>query len=363
MRVCILGHYPPHIGGVSSHTYLLAQELIERGDEVYVLTYPHQNIDGNSAQNRNMKNDSPIKVETSFAPNVKGLRGLFFLISSFFKLRSMVYQYNIELIHAHFLLPPGLIGVLVGSFLGKNTAVTAHGSDLLIQAKNPILRPIIKFVLGKADYVLVVNETLKDEVLEMGINPKKVFITPNAVDIHKFSPNNKIIPSDIKLNNELPTLLFVGNLVTQKGLKYLLDAKKLMKNYSELMVVGDGPLRRELEDTVNREGILNVSFLGARRDVEHIMPSADVFVLSSVSEGFPITILEALASGLPVVATNVGGVQEIVDESVGIVVEAGNPSELAKALDYVLENEEVKKSMETASRNHALKYSSLKIPY
>ncbi len=353
MRVCLLGQYPPHIGGVSSHAYLLSRELVKRGDQVYVLTYPHTDV----------KDIDGVKVETALAPNIKGLRGLFFFISSFFKLINMVRRFNIELIHAHFLLPPGLIGVCVGSLLGKKTAVTAHGSDLMIQAKNPVLRSLIKFVLKKADYVLVVNQTLNDKVLELGINPDKVYITPNAVDVEKFNPKKKELPSDVNIIHDKPVILFVGNLVFQKGVKFLLEAKKLMKSDVKLVVVGDGPLRHELEMKVQDDNIQDVFFAGARRDVDQIMPSADIFVLPSISEGFPITILEAMASGLPVVATNVGGISEVMNEQVGIMVNPSSPTELASAMDKILENETLRDDMSVAAREQALEYSKVQIPY
>ena len=320
---------------------------------MYVLTYPHPDV----------KDTGGVKVETAFAPNIKGLRGMFFFISSFFKLISMVRHFNIDLIHAHFLLPPGLIGVCVGSLLGKKTVVTAHGSDLMIQTKNPILRNLIKFVLKKADYVLVVNQTLKEKVLELGINPDKVYITPNAVDVEKFNPKNTELPSDVNINSDNQSMLFVGNLVFQKGVKYLLEAKKLMKSDVELVVVGDGPLRQELEMKVQDDEIPDVVFIGARRDVDQIMPSFDVFVLPSISEGFPITILEAMASGLPVVATNAGGISEVMNKYVGIMVNPANPTELASALDKILENKKLMTDMGVAAREQALKYSSVKIPY
>lgn len=318
------------------------------------MTYPHPDV----------KDLDGVKVETAFAPNIKGLRGLFFIISSTFKLISMVRHYNIDLIHAHFLLPPGLIGIFVGKILGKKTAVTAHGSDLLIQAKNPILRPLIKFVLGKSDYVLVVNQSMKSMVLELGIkSEKKIYVTPNAIDLEKFNPKGKKLPHDIEINPDKQSVLFVGNLVYQKGLEYLLEAKKLMNSDVELVIVGDGPLRHDLEKKVEDDQIEDVVFVGARRDVEQIMPSSDLFVLPSISEGFPITILEAMASGLPVVATDVGGIGEVVAKNVGTVVKPSDPEELAVAMDKILKNSELKNSMKVAAREHSRKYAKLKIPY
>ena len=183
MNICILGQFPPHIGGVSSHTYLLSRELVKRGDEVHVLTYPHHDIEDVDG----------IHVETAPTVNIKGLRGFLFLISATFKLISMVRKYDIDLIHAHFLVPPGLIAVLVGGLTGRKVAVTVHGSDIFIQSRNPVLRLMIKYVLRKADYIAVVDEAIKEQImkLEMEGVDGKIKVTPNAVDLEKFKPQMK----------------------------------------------------------------------------------------------------------------------------------------------------------------------------
>jgi glycosyltransferase involved in cell wall biosynthesis len=360
MKICLFGQFPPHIGGVSSHLFLLSQELLDRGDEVWVLTYPHPQ----------MRDFNGIQVQSAWAPPVKGLRGLFFSVSSFFKLIRVVRNQKLDLIHAHYILPPGLIAVLVGSLMGIRTAVTVHGSDLFILAQKPLLKQITRWVLKKADYVMVVSEALDRKVQELGISPQKVKLTPNAVDVERFSPDNQL-PPDVQLDSQKTTLLFVGNLVPQKGVKYLLEAKKILDNTLEptgadsdfeLIIVGDGPLRKDLERQVRDYDIKSVVFLGERRDVELIMPSTDLFILPSISEGFPITILESLASGIPVVATRVGGVEEIESGSVMMVVEPGQPEALAQAIKQMEEHgltEEVRKK----ARETARKYAHIKIPY
>lgn len=355
MNICLLGQFPPHIGGVSSHTYLLAQELIKRGDKVYVLTYPHQDI----------KDLDGISVETAFTVNIKGLRGLLFFISALFKLFSMVRKYDIDIIHAHFLIPPGLIAVLVGRLTRKKVAVTVHGSDIFIQAKNPILRSLIKYTLKKADIMAVVDETIRDKIVELEIDGvgSKIKITPNAVDLEKFNPQNRSsVLEEIGLNTQ-PVILFVGNLVPQKGLKYLLQAKKQMKTPAQLVIVGDGPLMYELQEMVKTGKIKDVYFTGKRRDVNQIMPGADVFVLPSTSEGLPITLIEALASGLPAVATDVGGVKELITSDVGFIIEPRNTEVLTEALDKILENTQRRKKMAQTAVVKAREYGTLKVPY
>jgi glycosyltransferase involved in cell wall biosynthesis len=351
MRICILGQYPPHTGGVSSHTYLLSQELVDRGDEVIVLTYPNPRIN----------NFDGVKVFNAWAPNMKGLRGLFFSISSYFKLKQIIKEYNIDLIHAHFIIPPGLVAVLSNNKNVK-TAVTIHGSDILILGKKPILKRLTRWVISKTDYIIVVNEKIKEQVEKLGVDKYKVFLTPNAVDIHRFNPKN-LLPKDVQLDNNKNSILFVGNLVFQKGLDYLLEAKKILKNECELLIVGDGPLRGRLEKKVKEEKIKDVIFLGERKDVEMIMPSADLFVLPSISEGSPIAILEALASGTPIVATDVGGVAEIMNFEVGEIVPPENSEILAKSIDKLLKDGNLRKKMGKNCRKTALKYSYIEIPY
>ena len=356
MKICLLGHFPPHIGGVSSHTYLLSQELIKRGDEVYVLTYPMDNI----------QDIDGVHVETAPTINIKGLRGFFFFLSATVKLISLVKKQDIDLIHAHFLLPPGLIAVLAGLITRKKIAVTVHGSDIFILASNPVLKIIIKYVLKNADYIAVVNETIRKRILELKIEgvEDKIKVTPNAVDLKKYNPQTVTnFAQEIRLSSIKPVILFVGNLVPQKGLEYLMKAKRLLKSDAELVIVGDGPLMAELKQTVKKDKIKDVFFTGARKDVNRIMPAADVFVLPSVSEGFPITIIEALASGLPVVATRVGGIPDVVTEEVGITVEPRDPHALARGLNTILENSKIRSKMKKAARSKAMEYSYLEIPY
>ncbi len=356
MNICILGQFPPHIGGVSSHTYFLSRELVKRGDEVHVLTYPHQDI----------KDIDGIHVETAPTVNIRGLRGLLFLISATFKLISMVRKYDIDLIHAHFLIPPGLIAVLVGGLTRKKVAVTVHGTDIFVHSSNPLLRPLIKYVLNKTDYIAVVDEAIKEQIFKLDVNgvDGKIKVTHNAVDLEKFKPQIKTdFREKLALDPQKNLILFVGNLVPQKGLKYLLEAKKQMKSPAELVIVGDGYLMGELQETVKTNRIEDVHFTGARRDVEQIMPSADVFVLPSISEGFPITLLEAFACGLPAVATDVGGVKELVTPDVGLLVEPEDPVALGEALDKINQNKDLRHKMAENTPLKAQKYGYFEVPY
>ena len=356
MKICMVGHFPPHLGGISSYTYLLSRELVNRGDEVCVLTYPHENID-------DIEN---IPVFTAPTVNIKGIRGFLFSISATFKLLRMVRKYKIDLIHAHYVMPPGLIAVICSMFSGAKTAITIHGSDIFVLAHKPILKSIIKFILKRSDYVFVVSDSLKDNALKLGIDglENKLSITYNAVDVERFRPDiTSTLKKEIHIDSQKPIVLFVGNLVWQKGVEYLIRAKEFLNVDAEIVIVGDGPLLEELKGIVEFEKMDGITFTGARNDIENIMPAADIFVLPSLSEGRPTVILEAMASGLPVVATNVGGIPEIVTEKTGILVNPEDSVGLAESIDKILQDKKLKEKMGNAAREHVMKYARIEIPY
>lgn len=356
MKICMVGHFPPHLGGISSYTYLLSRELVNRGDEVCVLTYPHENID-------DIEN---IPVFTAPTVDIKGIRGFLFSISATFKLLRMVRKYKIDLIHAHYVMPPGLIAVICSMFSGAKTAITIHGSDIFVLARKPILKSIIKFILKRSDYVFVVSDSLKENVLKLGIEvlENKLSVTYNAVDVERFRPDQtSTFKEEIHIGPQKSVVLFVGNLVWQKGVEYLIRAKEFLNVDAEIVIVGDGPLLEELKGIVEFEKMEGITFTGARNDVENIMPAADVVVVPSVSESFGIVVLEAMASGKPVVATKVGGIPEVVNEKTGILVNPEDPVGLAEAVDKILQDKELKDKMGKTAEEQVMKYARVEIPY
>jgi len=356
MNICILGYFPPHLGGISSYTYLLSRELVKRGDNVYILTYPHENI----------VDVEGIPVYTAPTINIKGIRGLIFFLSSTFKLMSLVRNKKIDLVHAHYIMPPGLIAVTCKAFLGVKTAITIHGSDIFILPRNPLLKRLVKYVLNKSDYVFAVSDSIKDEVLKLDVTgiENKLKVTYNAVDVQKFTPDHESnFKEEIGIDPLKPLILFVGNLVWQKGVEYLIRAKEFINEDVEIVIVGDGPLLNEFKGIVEFENIEGIKFTCARTDIDKIMPAADIFVLPSLSEGHPIVILEAMASGKPVISTKVGGIPEIINDQVGILVNPEDSVGLAEAINKLLEDKDLRENMGKNARERSLKYSSIEIPY
>ena len=223
------------------------------------------------------------------------------------------------------------------------------------------MRPTIKKVLKKADVVFAVSNALKQEILATGVNgiESKTRLYWNSVDINKFSSENV---NSLQSNGK-PIVLFVGNIIKRKNVNLILEAKKLAKTDYEVVVVGDGPLKKDLENKVKNENISDVRFLGSRDDVENIIPGCDVLVLPSFSESFGLVLIEALACEKPVIGSNVGGITEIITDDVGLLIDPNDASTLAMAIDNVIGDDEFRQKLSSNARNRALDFSHVEIPY
>lgn len=190
-----------------------------------------------------------------------------------------------------------------------------------------------------------------------GIEKSKVRIAPNGVDTEKFKPmDGLVVRQQFGLGNE-PCVLFVGSLIPRKGLPFLVEAaKKIVKENAEtkFLIVGDGPLRNQLAASLEAANLSgNFKFLGNLKEdaLPAVYNCADVFVLPSIQEGQGIVLLEAQASGKPVVAFDVGGVNEAVqNKETGLLVNRGSSGELADALLKLLSDNTLREKMGTNGR-------------
>ena len=143
----------------------------------------------------------------------------------------------------------------------------------------------------------------------------------------------------------------------------LIEAKKVANSDYYLVIVGDGPLFKKLNKKVEDENIHDVIFTGSRNDVENIIPSCDVLVLPSFSESFGLVLIEALACGKPVIGSDVGGITEIITEDVGLLVDPKKISSIAKTIDKIINDKELRNAFSMNARNRAKDFSEVKIPY
>ena len=352
----MVGQFPPHVGGVGVHIHTLSKKLVDEGHEVYVITYPHKEI----------KDIDGIHVIGTKGLNIPGVRGLMFKKNAKKALETLLENEDIDIIHGHYLFPAGAAAVEIGREHGIKTYVTAHGSDMFeLYKSQPLMRSTIRKVLHDADGVFAVSNALRHEIIATGVEgiSDKTKLSWNAVDINKFS--NKENNSFKKENNleDKPIVLFVGNLIKRKNVDSLLEAKKISNADYYLVIVGDGPLYKKLSKKVEDENIRDVLFTGSRNDVENIIPSCDVLVLPSFSESFGLVLIEALACGKPVIGSDVGGISEIINENVGMLVNPNKISSIAKAIDNMINDENLRQVLSMNARSRAKDFSQVIIPY
>lgn len=195
-----------------------------------------------------------------------------------------------------------------------------------------------KTVLKTADMVVLSATAYVKDALKLGVPVSRIKVIPRGVDVRIYNPNTerrKAFREKLGLKNDETMILFAGRLVSVKGLKYFVEAAKtLLKENKKLkfVVAGDGILRGKYQ----REAWdfkANIRFIGYRRDMENVMNAADIFVLSSISEGCPNAVIEAGACAKPVVASDVGAVRDIVVNGVtGLIVQPRNVKDLHNAI-------------------------------
>jgi glycosyltransferase involved in cell wall biosynthesis len=269
--------------------------------------------------------------------------GVTMFLSVLRTVRRVQRRFDFDVIDAHFVYPDGMAAVLLGRLLGKPVVVSARGSDINAYAERPLIRRLLRYTLHRADGVVAVSRALARRIVALGIPDADVRVVPNGVDHQKFYPVDR---EDARRRLGLPDsriVLSVGGLVELKGFDLLIRALKLLHDRRQrdvsLVIAGDGPQRQALETMARQAGLgARVRFLGAvpHEQLYLCYGAADVFCLASSREGWPNVVLEALACGIPVVVSSVGGIPEIVrDERVGWLCRR-DPHEMAAAIERAL---------------------------
>ncbi len=268
----------------------------------------------------------------SFQPDVIHAHNLFFRTTEVAALLRMVYH----------------VPLVTTVHLGK-----AEGSSDMFNALIKIYESTVgRFILHRSDRLIAVSHAVAAHLQNITNGGAPVSVIPNGVDTEVFFPRRNGRPA-------APTILFVGRLVSNKGPEIIVRAApQVLSRHprAQFVLVGDGPLRKRLQRQTSALGIADrVRFLGNRLDVPQLMREAALFVRPSTLEGMPLTVLEAMASGLPVVATPVGGTPEILNDGVnGYSIPVGDSNSLARAIIGLLDNSSLAEEMGRRGREMAV---------
>jgi len=259
------------------------------------------------------------------------------------------------ILHGNWAFPGGYIAYLISRFKKKKFIVTVHGSEIPLLEKFSFFKKMTVNSMNNSSNVITSNNYLKNKLVEMGVHSEKIVLIrpiPNFVE-HK-SDSQTLTNFREKFTSEKnKIILCVGRLTEVKGIEYLIRSISLIKTKKiHLLIVGEGVLLEELKKlTKSLEIEDKVTFFGAasRDELSLLYDISDVFVLSSIvtsegaTEGTGLVILEAMESGLPVIASSVGGITETIQhEQNGLLVNEKNPSAIAKSIERILSDNSFK---------------------
>ncbi len=274
--------------------------------------------------------------------------GLSFYLSVRRCVNQLEKNFPFDLIHAHTVHPDGFAAAMLGRAYGRPTVITLHGGDVTLYLKRPLVRRMGLWALSQAGRVIAVSDALRTEVVdEHGGDARQICVIPNGVDVTRFAPMAQAEARHrVALTNEVPRILYVGGIERSKGIDYLLKAAGELRRHAqrslEVVMVGDGKYQQPAKKLAMELGIDDaVAFVGKRPNTEVPLwiNACDLLVLPSLSEGFGVVLIEAMACGKPVVATRCGGPEDIVTPETGILVPPGDYKALAEALQEVLSDQ------------------------
>lgn len=352
LNVLVLSDYfPPHIGGgVERAAYELSRRIAAQGHHVTVLTLNTRKAPARES----MEGMAVIRVDSLDLTKTLGIQlGLSF--AALPALWRLLKPGRWDLIHAHSLFfQLSLVGVLLARLRGIPVVTTAHlGPARDLGGRYGLLSSLYEQTLGRAvlkcsTRVIGVSEAVARHVRGLGSAAAKTVAIPNGVDVEAFKPRRGAGKGE--------TVIFVGRLIFNKGPQFLVEALPAVATRfpeARFQLIGEGPLRSELETRVARAGLgERVRFLGEREDVPALLAEGDLLVRPSLLEGLPLAVLEAMACGLPIIATPVGGTPEVVKDGVnGFLVKPGDVSQLTERLCDLLADAALRRKMGRANRS------------
>jgi L-malate glycosyltransferase len=337
----------PTYGGSGIVATELGKSLAQRGHKVHFITYalPMRltGIGNNVGAMDYIDNIFYHEVEMSSYPLFEFPLYEMALAS---KMVEVTRYEKLDLIHAHYAIPHASAALTAKNILGCDMKIvtTLHGTDITLVGLEPSFEPLMKYSIERSDAVTSVSEFLKKETIEnYGVN-KEITAIPNFIDTDVFRPVDSRQLRRLLAPNGEKILVHVSNF---RAVKRVGDAIKAFKQVldkgikAKFLLVGDGPDRSECEVLARELGIWQQTrFLGKQAELSAILSASDVFIIPSGNESFGLAALEAMACGVPVLSSDIGGLPEVnVDGKTGYIVKTGDVNALAERLHKLFTEE------------------------
>jgi N-acetyl-alpha-D-glucosaminyl L-malate synthase BshA len=350
IAILVLMFPPKWLAGEEIATYNIAKYLAKRGHEVHVVTSLDKGLPRES-------------TEQGFYVHRTSWRRVRFLgfIPFWLKILLLVKKIKPDIVHGQDIVGMGVPSFLAKRLLKRPCIIWGRGTDVYLPGL--FIRPLSKLILRNANTVIALTEDMKREMQK--IWNRDIFVIPNGIDLERFDdlPRDEMrVKLQVKVDER--RIIFVGRFRPDKGVTYLIKAMDIVRQRDQsarLMLVGEGPEEDSLRQLVGQLNLGScINFVGQipNERVPQYMAAADVFVLPSLYEGFPNVVLEAMASGLPIVASKVGGLPEIVEDGQnGFLVEPKNPEQIADKILLLLRDDELTRRISRNNKEKAKRYS------
>jgi len=281
------------------------------------------------------------------------------------KLVDMVKVHKIDVLHVHYAIPHAYAAYMAKKMLHEEGIIlpivtTLHGTDITLVGSHPFYKTAVTFSINKSDAVTSVSQNLKEDTQRLFNTKKEIKVIPNFIDIDKYETTFTDCARDLLALPEERVITHVSNFRPVKRIADVIEIFfKIQKEMpAKLMMVGEGPERKQAEQLCKTYDIEDkVVFLGNSNEVDKILCFSDLFLLPSQTESFGLAALEAMASGVPVISSNSGGIPEVNIEGVsGFLSPVGAVDEMAQNAIKILKDDAVLETFKKGAKATASKF-------
>ena len=281
------------------------------------------------------------------------------------KIVDMVKMHKIEVLHVHYAIPHAYAGYMAKKMLQQQgielpIVTTLHGTDITLVGSHPFYKTAVTFSINNSDAVTSVSKSLKESTQKLFSTEKDICVIPNFVDLNKYQNIDNLCPRGILANADERVITHMSNF---RPIKRVADVIHIFNNIlkeipSKLMMIGEGPERESAENLCLKLGIQDrVVFLGNSNEVNKILCFSDLFLLPSETESFGLSALEAMASGVPVISSDSGGLPEVnINGLSGFLSPVGDLDSMSRNALNILKNPDTLKIFKSSAISVASKF-------
>jgi len=363
MRIGIVCY--PTFGGSGVVATELGLELSKRGHEIHFITYS-QPVRLELLSNKVHFHEVNVPEYPLFHYQPYELA-----LSS--KLVDMVKLHKIDVLHVHYAIPHAYAAYMAKKMLHEEgidvpIVTTLHGTDITLVGSHPFYKSTVAFSINKSDAVTSVSQSLKDDTLRLFNITNEIQVVPNFIDFAKHTNHFTDCQRALMATDDEKIITHISNFRPVKRIQDIIQTfYKIQKEIpAKLMMVGEGPEKEPAELLCERLGIQDkVIFFGKSHEIDKILCFSDLFLLPSETESFGLAALEAMASGVPVISSNTGGIPEVNKQGVsGFLSNVGDIDDMVKNALYILKDDSILEEFKANSKKEAQRFDIHKIvPY